>query len=81
MWLPTPVYEALPYAYGAIGVTLIAGACYLGFQSEMSPLYLGTGAVSVLLGALIYIRRAHARGKLSGDESESSAPGDTVTAD
>jgi uncharacterized membrane protein len=81
MWLPTPVYEALPYAYGAIGVTMIVGACYLGLQTQLSLLYLGTGTVSVLLGALVYIRRAHARGKISGDASDASTSGDTVTAD
>ena len=34
MWLPTPVYESLPYMYVAVGILLIAGAAYIGIDSR-----------------------------------------------
>ena len=61
MWLPTPVYESLPYAYIGTGIVLIGGASYLGLHTDAAPVYLGTGAISVLLGVLVHLRRAHAR--------------------
>ena len=61
MWLPTPIYEALPYAYVVAGITLIGGATYIGLGSGESSLYLGTGAICVLSGVLVYVRRNIAR--------------------
>ena len=61
MWLPTPVYESLPYVYVVIGILLISGATYIGIETGESSVYLGAGAVSVLSGILVYVRRATAR--------------------
>ena len=61
MWLPTPIYEALPYVYVGAGIVLIAGANYIGIDSREASLYLGTGTISVLSGILVYVRRSIAR--------------------
>jgi len=61
MWLPTPIYEALPYVYVGAGIVLIAGANYIGIDSREASLYLGTGTISVLSGVLVYVRRSIAR--------------------
>lgn len=61
MWLPTPIYESLPYAYVVIGILLISGAAYIGFETGETSVYLGAGAASVLAGVLVYVRRYTAR--------------------
>ena len=69
MWLPTPIYEALPYLYVVIGILFIAGATYIGISTEAAPAYLGCGAISVLTGVFVYVRRAEARGKVRKSDS------------
>lgn len=61
MWLPTPVYESLPYAYVVVGLLFISGATYIGVETGESSIYLGAGAISVLSGVLVYMRRVTAR--------------------
>ena len=61
MWLPTPIYESLPYVYVVVGLLLISGATYIGIETGETSVYLGAGAVSVLSGVLVYVRRATAR--------------------
>jgi hypothetical protein len=55
MWLPRPVYEAVPYAAIAAG-----GACLaVAYWVERSPhtlLFVGGGAL-VTVGALLWMRR------------------------
>ena len=78
MWLPTPLYESLPYLYIGVGILFIAGATYIGLGDGESTLYLGTGAVSVLAGAFVYMRRASARANRKKLDPESP---DTQSAD
>lgn len=61
MWLPTPVYESLPYVYVVVGLLFITGATYIGIETGESSIYLGAGTISVLSGVLVYMRRATAR--------------------
>lgn len=70
MWLPTPVYESLPYVYVGIGILLIAGANYIGLDSRESTVYLGTGSASVLSGVFVYLRRSIARTKHKDSTSD-----------
>ena len=74
MWLPTPVYESLPYIYVVVGLLFISGATYIGLETGESSIYLGAGAISVLSGVLVYMRRAAARAikqrKLNADSSD-----------
>ena len=76
MWLPTPVYEALPYVYVAVGLLFISGATYIGLETGESSIYLGAGAISVLSGVLVYMRRSSARAnkrKLNAESSDTQA--------
>ena len=61
MWLPKPIYEALPTAYVVIGTLLLGGVFYVGFHGPMTFVYTGLGVVSVLSGITIRQRRSQAR--------------------
>jgi hypothetical protein len=56
MWLPTQVYEFLPTIYIVIGLTLLAGAVYIGAHS-MAPIYFAFGVISVVSGLIVGQRR------------------------
>ena len=80
MWLPTPVYESLPYVYVIVGILLISGATYIGIETGETSLYLGAGAASVLSGVLVYVRRAAARaGERAKTEGLNPSSPDTQT--
>jgi hypothetical protein len=55
MWLPRPLYEALPYAYMAGGVVALGAA----FLIDRGPrgLLLAFGAVALTLGLVLWMRR------------------------
>ena len=55
MWIPRPIYEALPYAYAAAGVALLAAAYFV----EQGPrgLLLALGAAGTTVGLVIWMRR------------------------
>jgi Flp pilus assembly protein TadB len=55
MWLPRPIYEALPYAYMAAGAVLLAAA----YLAKVGPrgLLLAGGAVAATLGLVLWMRR------------------------
>ena len=46
MWIPTPIYEALPYLYIIGGVLFISGT-----------LYIACGLISIVYGAVIFAKR------------------------
>ena len=64
MWLPRPVYEALPYA-----AVLAGGACFaVAYWVERSPStlrFVGGGAL-VTVGALLWMKRRDYRATQSG---------------
>ena len=61
MWLPKPLYDALPAIYVLVGVLFVAGAIYLGFVHDAAPVYAGVGAVCVLSGLLVRRLRERSR--------------------
>ena len=61
MWLPTSVYESLPFAYVLGGLLFVGGAIYIGPDVQVSALYLALGIISVLSGILVFIKRRIAR--------------------
>lgn len=61
MWLPTPIYEALPTVYVVVGALLLGGVFYMGFSGLMSFVYAGLGAVCIIAGAALYQGRKKAR--------------------
>ena len=73
MWIPTPIYEALPYLYILGGVLFISGTLYIGLSATGATLYIGCGLVSIVYGAYILSKRHAYR-------SQSSRSGPTETA-
>lgn len=72
MWLPTPVYNALPTAYAVIGVAFILGTLYVGPSAPLGVWYLGFGIVSILASITVSLWRARHkadRSKVDTDES------------
>ena len=65
MWLPEPIYKALPTLYAVMGACFIVGVFYLGFDAPMSPVYLGMGLVSVLASITVSIWRSKGSGEKS----------------
>ena len=64
MWLPTPLYEALPFLYVSVGSLLIAGVAYIGFDVTSAAFYFSLGVACVLFGLLLYyIRYVHRYGR------------------
>jgi len=61
LWLPTPIYEAIPYVYLGAGLALLAGLAYVGLNGSMSAVYGLSGMVSLLAGGLVLRRRRAAR--------------------
>lgn len=55
MWIPRPMYEAIPYAYIVAGVLLVAAACFM----ERGPRgwLLAAGAAGLVAGLVIWLRR------------------------
>ena len=64
MWLPRPVYEAVPYA----GIVAGLGCFAIAYWVEHSPrtLLLIMGGVLVTVGALLWMRRRDYRATQSG---------------
>lgn len=71
MWLPTPIYEALPYLYILGGVLFISGTLYIGLSAPGAALYIGCGLVSIVYGAYILSKRHTYR-----NQSARSGPGE-----
>jgi hypothetical protein len=61
MWLPDPLYEALPYLYLVIGTLFLGGAVYLGIGAAGTPYYFALGILCVVGGVVIYMRRISVR--------------------
>lgn len=53
MWLPEPVYKALPIIYAVTGALFIMGALYLDIREPMGPVYLALGVFA--LAAAIFV--------------------------
>lgn len=73
MWLPKPLYDALPAIYVIVGVLFLGGAVYLGFVNEAALAYAGIGTVCVLNGLLV--RRCRERSRRS---ETSKPPGEQI---
>ena len=64
MWLPRPVYEALPYAAAASGFGCFAVAYWVE-RSPRSVLFVAGGAL-VTVGVLLWMKRRDYRATQSG---------------
>lgn len=74
MWLPKPIYEALPIIYIAIGVIFMLGAGYLGFSHPASVAYAGIGVVCILTGVFIRELRHEARSQKNAAADDKERP-------
>ncbi len=61
MWLPKPIYEALPAIYIIVGALFLAGSFYLGLTHVAAPPYAGMGVICLLSGVFVRARRQEAR--------------------
>ena len=72
MWLPTPVYKALPIVYALIGVAFILGTFYVGPDAPLGVWYLVIGIVSILASVTVTMWRAkHKQGRANVDTDDS----------
>lgn len=55
MWLPRPLYEAVPYLYLGVGAALLGVAFFA--EGGPSGLLFGLGAVSLVAGLVLWMRR------------------------
>ena len=60
MWINRPIYESLPYAYMLFGVGLLA-ASWLIRAGPWPTILLLVGALSLLAGLVIWLRRRDSR--------------------
>jgi len=70
MWIPRPVYEALPALYVAIGAAMILLLVYLAEASLQAILYGGIAVACLAAGPVVHRKRASARRK--GNETVQS---------
>lgn len=55
MWLPRPIYEALPYLYMVAGAGLLVAAYFMAAGPR--GLLLAIGAIGLTLGLVLWMRR------------------------
>jgi len=69
MWIPRPLYEALPYVYMGSGAALLAGAYFI----EHGPrgVMLALGAAALTLGLVLWMRRRDYRASQAEYDSRS----------
>ncbi|ANO52486.1 hypothetical protein [Woeseia oceani] len=61
MWLPSSLYESLPWAYVLIGVLFIGGVYYIGDHHYGMLVYLALGIVCIAGGIGVARWRANIR--------------------
>ena len=64
MWLPRPLYEAIPYAAVIAGAGCFVAACWVE-NSPRSLLFVAGGAF-ITIGALLWMRRRDYRDMQAG---------------
>ena len=73
MWIPSPIYEALPYLYILGGVLFISGTLYIGLAAPGATLYIACGLVSIVYGAYVLSKRHAYRSRSPGSGPTESA--------
>jgi hypothetical protein len=70
MWISRPVYELLPYLYMLAGAGLLAAAWLV--QAQVWPsIFLAAGALSLMAGLVLWLRRKDYRTKQAEYDSRS----------
>jgi hypothetical protein len=55
MWIPRPIYEALPYVFGGCGAVLVAVAFH--YEEVPHGLMFSAGGVLVTVGLVLWMKR------------------------
>ena len=74
MWLPKPLYEAIPYFYIVAGLLFVAGASLMMYWRWDSTLFFVFSIICLISGTFVFLKRRHFR-KLAGKESDAT-PGE-----
>jgi hypothetical protein len=75
MWLPSSLYESLPWAYALIGALFIGGVVYVDLRGYGTLVYLGLGLFCIACGLIVGKLRA----RLRRNARSAEVPGDQVT--
>jgi len=70
MWISRPVYELLPYLYMLLGAVLLAAA-WLVHARVWPSIFLAIGALSLMGGLVLWLRRKDYRTKQAEYDSHS----------
>lgn len=70
MWISRPLYELLPYMYMLLGAVLLAAA-WLVEVSLWPSIFLAIGALSLMGGLVLWLRRKDYRAKQAEYDSRS----------
>jgi len=70
MWISRPVYELLPYLYMVLGAVLLAAAWMVEMRFWPS-VFLALGALSLMAGLVLWLRRKDYRSKQAEYDSRS----------
>jgi hypothetical protein len=70
MWISRPVYELLPYLYMVLGAALLAAAWMVEI-SFWPSVFLALGALSLMAGLVLWLRRKDYRSKQAEYDSRS----------
>ncbi|MEE4163146.1 MAG: hypothetical protein V2I25_11615 [Woeseiaceae bacterium] len=73
MWLPKPIYEALPALYAVVGMLFVLGAVYLGPAHSAAPAYAAIGVVAILSGIFVAFMRSQARREKTTPDADRQA--------
>ena len=70
MWISRPLYELLPYLYMLLGAGLLTAAWLVQLQVWPS-IFLAVGALSLMAGLVLWLRRKDYRTKQAEYDSRS----------
>ncbi len=66
MWLPKPIYNALPTIYIVVGLLLASGVIYIGLERSGAIYYLLLAALCIAAGLIVqWLRSRPARSSTS----------------
>ena len=71
MWISRPLYELLPYLYMLVGAVLLAAAWLTEATGTWPSLFLAVGALSLMGGLVLWLRRKDYRSKQAEYDSRS----------
>ena len=60
MWIPKPIYEALPYFYFCVGIVSLAASMYVN-HGYWPTVCFGLGLFCLVAGLVVFLKRRDAR--------------------